>query len=90
MVQAHSRGRRLPCDYRLVRMVVGLDVGSRWEDVAAGLRALGARNVTPPPASLPDVLVCDFDDAPTDELVAKLVEQDGVRYAEPDALQSDF
>jgi hypothetical protein len=73
-----------------MRMVVGLQSGALWEQVADDLRMQGAAAVTPPAPSLPDVVVADFADESVDELTARLAALPGVRYAEPDALQTGF
>jgi fervidolysin-like protein len=73
-----------------MRVVVGLAEGHDPRQVGEQLKARGARHVQGPQPSLPDVLVADFpeDDMPaTLERVSALP---GVRYAEPDELQSAF
>ena len=71
-----------------MRVVVGLVPGSQPGTVADVLRSQGAQFVQGPMPSLPDVLVAEFPDEAAQGTLAKIAALPGVRYAEPDALQS--
>jgi hypothetical protein len=71
-----------------MRVVVGLEEGQDPALVADQLHASGARHVQPPPPSLPGVLVADFPDGDASATVQRVASIPGVRYAEPDEMQS--
>ena len=71
-----------------MRIVVGLHEGQEPETLAETLRSRGARQVQGPAPSLPDVLVADFPEGDMEGTVKRIAEMPGVRYAEPDELQS--
>jgi hypothetical protein len=70
-----------------MRIIVGLASEAEPSAVATALREQGARDVKPAPPSLPDVVIADF---PEDVTVQDVAALPGVRYAEPDSLQSAF
>jgi hypothetical protein len=72
-----------------VRVIVGLEPDADWRDVAQSLRDMGAQEVLPPRAALPDTLVATFEGDPQDA-VPKSGALPGVAYAEPDAVRSEL
>jgi len=71
-----------------MRIVVGIAVGREPASVAEALRRKGARSVQGPAPSLPDVLVAEFPEGDLESTVKSVAALPGVRYAEPDELQS--
>jgi hypothetical protein len=71
-----------------MRVVMGLYDARDADSVRDALRALGARTVLGPTPELPEVLIADFPDVEEGDLVEQLAAMPGVRYAEPDELQS--
>jgi hypothetical protein len=71
-----------------MRIVVGLDAGQDPEPVMSALRDKGAQHVQPPAPSLPDVVLAEFPEGDAGATIRDVVEIPGVRYAEPDELQS--
>jgi len=70
-----------------MRFVVGLEADQDITAVSDSLVALGARSVSGPQPSLPDVLVADFPDGNVDETTTRIATLPGVRYAEPEQLR---
>lgn len=70
-----------------VRVIVGLAEGSDPATVATRLREAGARHVSAPLPSLPDVVVAEFP-PDIEDPVARAQTVPGVRYAEPDVLRT--
>jgi hypothetical protein len=70
-----------------MRVVVGLEPGSDVGAVSDALRAAGARYVSEPQPSLPDVVVAEFPDGDVTATVKAASALPGVRYAEPDQLR---
>ncbi|MDQ1743784.1 MAG: hypothetical protein QOE23_2123 [Pseudonocardiales bacterium] len=76
-----------------MRFVVGLEEGTDRELVAENLQDAGARTVTSLAPTMPDVMMVEFEDDAEPEqgrLMARLAAMPGVRYAEPDVLQTGF
>jgi hypothetical protein len=76
-----------------MRVVVGLEAGTDRQAVAETLQAAGARSVTSLAPAMPDVVMAEFDTSTETEqglLVQRLTALPGVRYAEPDVLQTGF
>jgi hypothetical protein len=71
-----------------MRVVVGLEAGKDHREVAPELERLGARHVQGPTPSLPGVLVADMPGDDPRGVVEAIAALPGVRYAEPDDLQS--
>lgn len=71
-----------------MRIVVGLIADQEPEPVVEALRQLGARHVLGPAPSLPDVRVADFPEGDLEQTVQAVAALPGVRYAEPDQMQS--
>jgi len=71
-----------------MRVVVGLSVDQQPEPLAQELRARGASHVRGPAPSLPGVLIADFPEGDLASKVKEVAELPGVRYAEPDELQT--
>jgi hypothetical protein len=72
-----------------VRVIVGLEPDADWRDVAQSLRDMGAHQVLPPRAALPDTLVATFE-GDAQDAVPKSGGLPGVAYAEPDAERSEL
>jgi hypothetical protein len=73
-----------------MRIVVGIATGREPGSVAAALRREGASSVQGPAPSLPDVLVAEFPEGDLERTVKTVAALPGVRYAEPEELQSTF
>lgn len=71
-----------------MRVVVGLSADQEPEPLAEELRSRGASHVQGPTPSLPGVLVADFPEGDVAGKVKEVAELPGVRYAEPDELQT--
>jgi hypothetical protein len=71
------------------RVLVTLQPGTRADEVAAALTGLGALEVTPPRAELPDVLVATVDEQqhPPADWAAAARQLPGVAGAEVDQLR---
>ena len=80
-----------------MRIVVGLHENSSAETVAAALVDAGATSVRSTAPAQPRVLVAEFPaaEAPAEradqsELIERVSKLPGVRYAEPDEMQTAF
>ncbi len=73
-----------------MRIVVGIAEGHDVDSVSEALKATGARSVQGPAPSLPDVVVADFPEADIDRTLKGVAALSGVRYAEPDEMQSTY
>lgn len=71
-----------------MRVVVGIVAGQHPESLATALRSKGAKHVQGPAPSLPDVSVADFPEGDLEDILKAVSELPGVRYAEPDEMQS--
>jgi hypothetical protein len=71
-----------------MRVVVGITPETEAAAVAEALRQEGAHSVQGPAQSLPDVLVADFPEGDLTDTVKRVAALPGVRYAEPDEMQS--
>jgi hypothetical protein len=71
-----------------MRVVVGLVEGQEPEPLVVALRSKGAKHVQGPAPSLPGVLVAEFPEGDVEGIVKVVSDLPGVRYAEPDEMQS--
>jgi hypothetical protein len=73
-----------------MRIVVGVTPNQDPAIVADELRKIGAQFVHEPTAVLPDVVVAEFAQGDTDQLLSEVQQLPGVRYAELDAMRTGF
>lgn len=71
-----------------MRLVIGLHSDQDPASLAETLRSQGARHVLGPAPSQPDVLVADFPEGDAESTLKEVSDLPGVRYAEPDEMQS--
>ena len=71
-----------------MRVVVGLSADQEPEPLVKELHSRGASHVQGPAPSLPGVLVADFPEGDLASKVKEIAELPGVRYAEPDEMQT--
>ena len=73
------------------RIVIGLEPRANWASVKAQLLADGAASIRDPSPEQPDVVVATLPaDANVDEFIRVAKGRRGVRYVEPDAMQSTY
>jgi hypothetical protein len=71
-----------------MRVVVGLSADQQPEPLADELRSRGASHVQGPVPALPGVLIADFPEGDLATKVKEVAQLSGVRYAEPDEMQT--
>jgi hypothetical protein len=71
-----------------MRIIIGVAPDQDPAALADTLRQQGAQYVHEPTAALPDVIVADFGDIESQQLVQDVQQLPGVRYAELDAMRT--